>query len=154
MIEANTGNPLSAGAAIFLVEAMIREAGETMGPRFFRELSLARNEAAQRLSGITGTPDCFPAASDPGDVKIGASPGEEQTPSPQPAATRPWLPPALRRLWAERPRGLLYRFATGAVVSAATLRLLSRDAALAQLRRWHEEGLFAAGKDRRDRMLP
>ncbi|HEX8662551.1 MAG TPA: glycosyltransferase family 2 protein [Beijerinckiaceae bacterium] len=147
MVEGNTGRPLSTGAAIFLIEAMIREAGETMGPRFFRQLSLARNEAAQRLSEITGTPDCFPAASDPGDVKIGA-PG-----APPAAAARsrtPRLPPTLRKLWAGRPRGLLYRFATGAVVSAATLHLLSRDAALAQLRRWHEEGLFPPTRDRQD----
>ena len=150
MIEANTGRPLSAGAAIFLIEAMIREAGETMGPRFFRQLSLARNEAAQRLSEITGTPDCFPAASDLGDVKVGAP----STPPAPPARSRtPRLPPTLQKLWAGRPRGLLYRFATGAVVSAATLRLMRRDAALAQLRRWHEEGLFPAErKARRDPM--
>ncbi|HEX8168848.1 MAG TPA: glycosyltransferase family 2 protein [Beijerinckiaceae bacterium] len=147
MIEANTGRQLSTGAAIFLIEAMLHpDAAGRLGPRFFRHLSLARNEAAQRLSEITGTPDCFPAASDPGDVTWGApaeGPREAAPPAPFPA-------PALKRLWAGRPRGLLYRLATGAVVSAATLGLCSRDAALAQLRKWHAEGLFPGGRKGRD----
>jgi hypothetical protein len=147
MIQDNTGEQLSTGAAIFLIEAMLHpDAGQHLGLRFFRHLSLARNEAAQHLSEITGTPDCFPRASDRCDVTYGAPVEPPAAPVPQPSPRFPMT--ALRQLWAERPRGLLYRFATGAVVSAAALRLCSRDAALAQLRRWHSEGLFPRSSER------
>jgi GT2 family glycosyltransferase len=150
MIEDNTGRQLSAGAAIFLIEAMLHpDAGPHLGLRFFRHLSLARNEAAQRLSEITGTPDCFPGSSDPGDVTYGAPIERPDAPLQQRTPRFPMT--ALRRLWAERPRGLLYRSATAAVVSAAALRLCSREAALARLRQWHSEGLFPPSrKGRRD----
>ncbi len=49
---------------------------------------------------------------------------------------------AVLKLWRGRPRGLLYRFVTGALVSAAHLGLCSRDTAFARLRKWHSEGLF------------
>jgi hypothetical protein len=134
MIAQNTGVPLSTGATIFLIEAMLEDVGETLGPRFFRHLALARNAAARRLSEMTGTPDCFPSASDPGDVRYGAV-----------AAACPAAPAWRRRLdavIAARPRSVLYDLATGAVVAAAALHLTSPEAAVARLRRWHQRGLF------------
>jgi hypothetical protein len=137
MIEANTGEPLSIGAAIFMIEAMLHPStSQHLGLGFFRHLSLARNDAARRLSEITGTASCFPAATDSGDIVDGAGVGEAPPEPPRPATA------AVLKLWRGRPRGLLYRFLTGALVSAAHLGLCSRDTAFARLRKWHSEGLF------------
>ena len=108
-----------------------------LGLGFFRHLSLARNDAARRLSEITGTASCFPAATDSGDIVDGAGVGE--APPAAPAAPEPPRPAmaAVLKLWRGRPRGLLYRF-----VTAAHLGLCSRDTAFARLRKWHSEGLF------------
>lgn len=142
MIADNTGVPLSTGATIFLIEAMLDEIGEALGPSFFRHLALARNIAARRLSDLTGSPDSFPSASDPDVVKYGAA-------SPAaPARPAPGWRRGLDRLVAARPRSMLYDLATGAVVAGAALHLTSRSTALARLRRWHERGLFA--QDGRD----
>jgi len=143
MIEGNTGEPLSIGAAIFMIEAMLHPStSQHLGLGFFRHLSLARNDAARRLSEITGTASCFPAATDSGDIVDGAGVGE--APPAAPAAPEPPRPAmaAVLKLWRGRPRGLLYRFLTGALVSAAHLGLCSRDTAFARLRKWHSEGLF------------
>ena len=140
MIEANTGEPLSIGAAIFMIEAMLHPStSQHLGLGFFRHLSLARNDAARLLSEITGTASCFPAATDSGDIVDGAAVGEAPPGTPEPP--RP-AKAAVLKLWRGRPRGLLYRFATGALVSAAHLGLCSRDTAFARLRKWHSEGLF------------
>ena len=140
MIEANTGEPLSIGAAIFMIEAMLHPStSQHLGLGFFRHLSLALNDAARRLSEITGTASCFPAATDSGDIVGGAGVGEAPPATPEPP--RP-ARAAVLKLWRGRPRGLLYRFLTGALVSAAHLGLCSRDTAFARLRKWHSEGLF------------
>jgi hypothetical protein len=140
MVEANTGKPLSIGAAIFTIEAMLQPGmSEHLGLSFFRHLSLARSEAAQRLAEITGTPSCFPAASDPGDVTFGAVTDAARSAEP---GRFGGAKATLANLWRRRPRGQLYRLLTGAVVSAAALGLCSREAAFARLRKWHSEGLF------------
>jgi hypothetical protein len=113
MIEANTGDPLSIGAAIFMIEAMLHPStSQHLGLGFFRHLSLARNDAARRLSEITGTASCFPAATDSGDIVDGAGVGEAPPATPEPP--RP-AKAAVLKLWRGRPRGLLYRFVTGAL---------------------------------------